>query len=422
MHSTPSPRHIQELRADLLIWYDRVRRDLPWRSAGDLYATWVSEIMLQQTTVAAVVPFFRRFLLRFPDVGTLAAATQDQVLACWSGLGYYSRARLLHRAAGMIVEREGGALPTTREGWAALPGVGEYTSGAIASIGLGERVPAIDANARRVITRWHVGDVKELPDWTAAAVASAAAALVDPEDPGTWNQAVMELGALICRAAVPRCPDCPVMAHCRAHAAGVTDEVPAPRRREPMLPVTLAALVLDWEGRLFLVPPGSGPAAAPVPGAVPVRAELRGLHRGLWSLPMTAWFPAGNDGGPDGGPDGCPDAIGSALLDPGLWSGFLQGSAWPAPPLIPGAVCGIQRHTITHHRLRVVVHRISLAAVAARRRPGPGPQSKKDLLDEGIPVYNSQDLTGRFFHFRNAAVPVSRLVTKCLQTAGWAWG
>ncbi len=149
---------IRRLRRSVLAWYDARRRDLPWRRDPTLYGIWISEMMLQQTTVAAVVPYWQRFVARFPDVAVLAAATEPEVLEHWSGLGYYRRAQHLHAAARAVVANHGGRLPLSVEGWRALPGVGPYAAGAIASIGLGLPVPAVDANVRRVITRWVAAD------------------------------------------------------------------------------------------------------------------------------------------------------------------------------------------------------------------------------------------------------------------------
>ena len=145
---------VTAMRRDLLAWYDAEARRLPWRERPSLYGTWISEIMLQQTTVATVIPYWERFMARLPDVGALAAADESEVLTLWSGLGYYRRARSLHQAARQIAADHAGRLPTDAVGWRALPGVGDYTAGAVASIGAGERVPAVDANARRVLTRW----------------------------------------------------------------------------------------------------------------------------------------------------------------------------------------------------------------------------------------------------------------------------
>ena len=141
------------LQRDLLRWYDNMRRPLPWREQPDLFGTWISEIMLQQTTVKAVIPYWHRFLARFPDVAALATASEEEILREWSGLGYYRRARLLHRAARLVMKERDGQLPRSRDEWLQLPGVGAYTAGAIASIALGEKVPAVDANVRRSVAR-----------------------------------------------------------------------------------------------------------------------------------------------------------------------------------------------------------------------------------------------------------------------------
>ena len=176
------------LAADLLAWFEVVKRDLPWRQAADLYGIWVSEIMLQQTTVKAVIPYWHRFMSRFPTVADLAAASESEVLALWSGLGYYSRARNLHVAAQRVCTEHGGHLPRTRDEWLALPGVGPYTGGAVASIGLAEPVPALDGNARRVLLRWAVNDPAVLVDMSVAQrqrlVDDLGAELVPNQNPG----------------------------------------------------------------------------------------------------------------------------------------------------------------------------------------------------------------------------------------------
>jgi A/G-specific adenine glycosylase len=208
---------VVELRSRLLAWYERNRRDLPWRRTRDPYAIWVSEIMLQQTRVAAVVERYEAFLRNFPTVGSLGRAGEADVLALWSGLGYYRRARMLHRAAQVVVAEFGGVIPGTAAGLRELPGIGAYTSAAIASIAYGEPVAVVDGNVERVIQRlagWGSdtsgGQAKLMRE-----TAQMAQALLDPARPGDFNQAMMELGATVCLPRNPQCLTCPVYAHCQ---------------------------------------------------------------------------------------------------------------------------------------------------------------------------------------------------------------
>jgi A/G-specific adenine glycosylase len=202
------------LRTWLLQWYERNKRDLPWRRTSDPYAIWVSEIMLQQTRVAAVIERFEAFIARFPTVTALAAAPEQDVLAMWSGLGYYRRARMLHQGAHYVVERLGGTVPRSALELRELPGVGGYTAAAVASIAFGEAIAVVDGNVERVLCRiagWS-------SDGTAArrrAIEKAAAQLLDPQRPGDFNQAMMELGATVCLPRNPLCLTCPLAESCR---------------------------------------------------------------------------------------------------------------------------------------------------------------------------------------------------------------
>jgi A/G-specific adenine glycosylase len=243
--------------ADLLLaWYDVHRRVLPWRARpgerADPYSVWLSEIMLQQTTVAAVAPYYAAFLKRWPRVQDLAAATQDQVLGQWAGLGYYSRARNLHRAAQEIVRDHGGAFPRTAAGLRALPGVGAYTSAAIAAIAFGERVAAMDTNADRVVARLHAVD-DPLPS-ARRRLAELGAGLVPEQRPGDFAQALMDLGALICVPKRPLCGVCPLAAECRGRALSVAEQLPrkAPERARP-LKRGAAFVARDGQGAVYLV-------------------------------------------------------------------------------------------------------------------------------------------------------------------------
>ena len=200
---------LDEFRAALLTWYRQKRRDLPWRRTQDPYAIWLSEIMLQQTRVAAVIAHYQRFLQRFPTVHSLAAARESSVLAQWSGLGYYRRARNLHAAAKAVVRDHGGAFPRTSAGLRALPGIGRYTAAAIASIAFDEASAVVDGNVERVISRLSKSTVSGKRIW------EIAAQLLAGERPGEFNQAMMELGAMVCLPAEPNCPGCPIRSFCR---------------------------------------------------------------------------------------------------------------------------------------------------------------------------------------------------------------
>lgn len=195
--------------SELLDWYDRVKRDLPWRATRDPYAIWVSEIMLQQTQVATVIPFYERWMARFPTVESLADAPIEEVLSTWQGLGYYRRARMLHAAA--LVARDG--LPKTAAEWRRLPGVGAYTAGAIASIAFGEAVPLVDGNVKRVFAR--VTAFAEPDPGLEKAAWQWAESNVDQARPGDHNQALMELGATVCTPTNPKCGECPWNARCQ---------------------------------------------------------------------------------------------------------------------------------------------------------------------------------------------------------------
>ena len=215
------------LREPLLNWYDAHRRVLPWREEPSPYRTWVSEIMLQQTRVTAVIPYFERFMAELPDVHALAAVSEERLFKLWEGLGYYSRARNLHRAAQVIVSEYGGELPTTVEELRKLPGIGDYTASAIASINFGAAEPAVDGNLLRVAARVAgCGD-----DITDAKVKKrfrdVMSISMDRDEPGKWNQAMMDLGATVCLPnGAPLCGECPARAFCAAYREGLTDVLP----------------------------------------------------------------------------------------------------------------------------------------------------------------------------------------------------
>jgi A/G-specific adenine glycosylase len=201
--------HIPQLRRRLLAWYDTHRRELPWRKDTDPYHIWVSEIMLQQTRVAAVLEHYARFIKRFPTVASLASAREQSVLAAWSGLGYYHRARRMHQAAKLIVRERGGQFPFRSDDWLTLPGIGKYTAAAIASIAFGEPVAVVDGNVERVLARLEGATLSNARVW------NQAQRLLQSMRPGDFNQAMMELGATICTPKAPRCLLCPLTSLCR---------------------------------------------------------------------------------------------------------------------------------------------------------------------------------------------------------------
>jgi A/G-specific adenine glycosylase len=260
----------------LLRWFDRQRRDLPWRRAPTPYRTLVSEFMLQQTVVATVEPYFNRFLARFPDLAALAAAREEEVVALWSGLGYYARARNLHRAAGAVMARHGGQIPSDEAALRLLPGIGAYTAAAVAAIAFDRRAFALDGNAVRVLARLHaVGEPVNRPA-TRAYLRELGSALVPSARAGDFNQAVMELGALVCVPKAPRCGECPLRDRCAAHAAGRAAELPVKQPKAPRRAVRIACALVQRRGRVLLV-----------------RRQSGELLAGTWALPSAAVADAG---------------------------------------------------------------------------------------------------------------------------------
>jgi len=247
------------LRRLLLKWYGANRRDLPWRRTRDPYAIWVSEIMLQQTRVAAVLGHYREFLERFPDIEALAEAAEDAVLAVWSGLGYYRRARMLHQCAREVVERYGGSLPQQAAALRTLPGIGRYTAAAIASIAFQEPVAVVDGNVERVLGRLAGCDLSQKQAW------ERAQELVAPSQPGDFNQAIMELGATICLPREPRCPACPVRRWCKAKGE-ITRAKPVSRQQRKQIWCSLERR--DGQVRLAQ------------------RQKTASLMAGMWELPQ----------------------------------------------------------------------------------------------------------------------------------------
>jgi A/G-specific adenine glycosylase len=245
---------IQKFRRRLLSWFSERKRDLPWRRTRDPYRIWLSEIMLQQTRVAAVIPYYERFLETFPNVRALARAKTDRVLANWAGLGYYSRARNLQHAAKEIVARHAGQFPREYEAALALPGIGRYTAAAVLSIAYEAPRAVLDGNVARVLARIGAvrGDLREHAMWRN--LDAKAQDLLARKAPGDWNQAMMELGATLCTPKSPRCGECPVEKWCRARKLGIAETLPSARKKRATVEVTLAAAVLlDTRGRTLLV-------------------------------------------------------------------------------------------------------------------------------------------------------------------------
>lgn len=354
--AAPPSAQVARLQRDLLAWYCVARRDLPWRRTRDPWAIWVSEIMLQQTRVETVTPYFERFMARFPTPLALADAPEDEVLAAWSGLGYYRRARMLHAGARLVAERlreqdertpaelerraprnlsniSTRGMPGDREGLLALPGIGRYTAGAIASIAFGEAVGLVDGNVARVFAR--IFAIEE--DMKRAGMRRAeklAEHLVPPEQPGDWNQALMELGATVCTPRAPACERCPVAASCQAHAEGRTHQLPVMTEKTKPKPQRVQALVATKDGRVLLA-----------------RRRSDGLFGGLWEPPSI-----------DGGPSS------KALL----LELFPLSSTHP---------CARVTHVLSHRRLTIDVHAGVLERDPAKTKL-PAVYETADLFDE----------------------------------------
>lgn len=309
-----------KLQRQLLAWFAANQRDLPWRRTRDPYAIWVSEAMLQQTRVETVVGYWQRFLARFPSIGELARAREDDVLAAWSGLGYYRRARALHAAAKAIVERHGGEFPRDAGAVRELPGVGPYTAGAVLSIAFDQPEALVDGNVVRVLSRLfaHDDEYEKSLRW-----AWDVARELVPRDggAGAWNQALMELGATVCTPREPLCLLCPARELCEARKRGLERELPRPKKRNASVAVALETLVIARNSSLLLEQrPASGRMAS------------------MWQFPTRE----------------------SSSL--GLFPSQFAGDARRAGDQPLGEIA----HTITHHRIRVLVHSGELARGAPR--------------------------------------------------------
>lgn len=303
----------------LLTWYRRVRRDLPWRRTNDPYAIWLSETMLQQTRVETVIPYYERFLAAFPTVTALAAADPHEVLRLWAGLGYYSRARNLQAAARVIAYDLNGKLPRTAAALAKLPGVGRYTAGAVASIAFGEPAAAVDGNVRRVLARFFGFEGAINSPASQPKLWELAERFLDHKSPGDFNQALMELGATVCRPRQPLCADCPLRPDCAAFAQNRQGELPRRTERRAPQHARAAAFAIRRAGRLLLL-----------------RRPERGLLAGLWELPSVPQM-----GQPPTNP-------GPATLNPLL----LERTGLTATRFVS---LGTVRHVFTHRDLTIEV-------------------------------------------------------------------
>jgi len=336
-----TPRADPALRKQLLSWYRRSHRRLPWRQDLDAYRIWVSEVMLQQTTVKTVIPYFESFVSRFPDIRSLADASEDDVLAAWSGLGYYHRARNLRRGAQYLVRVHAGRFPRLLDAALGIPGVGLYTASAVLSIAYGEALPVVDGNVRRVLSRlfclrgaaWK----KDGPFY------NLADELLARDTPGDWNQALMELGATICVPRQPACGACPVRGHCQAAAEGIADRLPEGRARRAPARVTVAAAIVESEGRLLMVRRREGPV----------------LSR-MWELPQTSLESGG-----------LPDLAREVEAGYGL-------------RLSPGRLEVVARHAITFRRIRAEGYRAELVAGSPESRDDVRWASRAEI--ESLPV------------------------------------
>ena len=246
--------------AELLNWYDANKRDLPWRRDRDPYRIWVSEVMLQQTRVDTVIPYYERFMERFPTVRHLAEAPEEEVLKCWEGLGYYSRARNLQAGARQVVELYGGVVPDDKAAISSLKGIGPYTAGAILSIAYNKPEPAVDGNVMRVMSRYFLLEDDIAKPSARTKIERLAASIIPEGRAGDFNQAVMELGALVCTPKSPGCLLCPVLAQCAGRAAGRERELPVKSKAKPPRPELAACRPRQGAGRAR--GQGARPAAA----------------------------------------------------------------------------------------------------------------------------------------------------------------
>ena len=305
----------------MLAWYRAGHRDLPWRRTRDPYGIWVSEIMLQQTQVATVIPYYQRFMERFPTVEALAAAPEDEVLRLWSGLGYYLRARHLHHGAREVLSRHEGRIPEAIEELLRLPGIGRYTAGAIASIAFERAAPILDGNVTRVLCRLYGlrGDPKRAP--LHARLWQLAEALIPEGEAGDFNQALMELGATVCTPASPRCDVCPLAERCEARRLGLQESLPELARPPAPTPLRMAAAVVWRASEVLLVKRSTEPARGKNSGHT--------WWAGMWQFPT--------------GPVAPEESTAAAVVRVARETAGLDVTS--------GAVAGLVRHGVTRWKI-----------------------------------------------------------------------
>ncbi len=338
---TIGPPVAQAVRDALLMWYGSQARDLPWRRTKDPYSIWVSEIMLQQTRVDTVIPYYQRFMERFPSAHSLAQASEDEVLSYWSGLGYYRRARLLHAGVKDVVGIYGGQVPQDVDQRGKLPGIGRYTSGAIGSIAFGQQVALVDGNVARVFARLFGVDTPLGKAETEKRLWAIAEQLVVGPSPGDFNQSLMELGALVCTPKQPQCDRCPVREHCQARLEGRVAELPVPKARTAPKPVEGEAVVFvrKRDGQIWLQRGGEA------------------LFGGLWGVPVR-------------------------MKDTGFQPSTLEEAlrAKSSEPVFLGEV----RHVLSHRKMKLRVLRSELTGRSPRKSSNGDWFHANDLKAVGV--------------------------------------
>ena len=340
----------RDIAPDLLAWYDRERRELPWRhppgEPADPYRVWLSEVMLQQTTVKTVIPYFEAFLQRWPDVRALAGAGLDDVLAVWAGLGYYSRARNLHACARAVVAKHDGKFPASEALLLELPGIGPYTAAAIAAIAFGERATPVDGNVERVVARLFA--VREPLPLAKPALRALAATLTPLTRTGDFAQAMMDLGATICTPRSPSCLMCPLKSDCTARALGIEAQLPqrSPKGERPAR-FGIAFIALREDGAVLLR-----------------RRPENGLLGGMLEVPSTDWV------------DMLPPAADAMRIAP------VKADWWKVPSTV--------RHVFTHFELELVVYRAVVPLEAALTFWADQPRCRwtprRDLTGQALPT------------------------------------
>ena len=319
----------RDITAALMAWYGVHRRELPWRNTKDPYRIWVAEIMLQQTRVATAIRYYERFLARFPTLSALASAELDEVMAIWQGLGYYSRARNLHATARIVQREHNGVIPATHAELLRLPGIGEYTAGALLSMAFGQDAVAIDSNVTRILCR--VFNYSGNPSSAAGrhVLRAHAEALKPSGEAGAFSQALMDLGSAVCVARSPRSDICPIAAYCEAHALGIERERPIPRPRRSVPHRSLAAAFVEADKRLLIV-----------------RLRPKGLLGGLWEIPNG---PVAPDEAPD-------EAVARHLWSLGAESQVSES-------------VGLVQHEYSHLRVTVHVYRCHIRGELEAKAP-----------------------------------------------------